>query len=220
MYKRAAVPGDGALHAEKGGALESESSHPMRPLAAAVGVSAFDVSRAAHVRRRVTFEVCKPGSGRRELAQGLGSRVETVRESSLGLCERGDVRSESPQALYEAHRHCTRSQEDTREAGDVMRRPAQDVDEGAESMRRRAQDREEPGRRPRDAGRVPLRGRKGEGRAFIGHGRGGRGPVRGSPGHFRAGRGHLVSRDRLSAAGPPHPRSIVQPRRVEMGVRG
>jgi hypothetical protein len=101
VSKRAAAPGEGALHDEKGGALESESSHDVRRLAAGVGLSAFDVSNAVDVRGRVTPDVCKPGSDRRELAQGPGSKVETVRESPPGLCLRGDVRSEPAQTVYE-----------------------------------------------------------------------------------------------------------------------
>ena len=101
MYKAATVPGDGALHVEKGGALESESSHDVSRLAPRVGPSAFDVSKAPDVRGRVTPDVCKPGSDRRELAQGVGSKVETVRESPPGLCLRGDVRSEPAQDVYE-----------------------------------------------------------------------------------------------------------------------
>jgi hypothetical protein len=50
VYKMAAVPGEGAPHDERGEALESESAHDVRPLAAAARVSAFDVSKAANVR--------------------------------------------------------------------------------------------------------------------------------------------------------------------------
>jgi hypothetical protein len=102
VYEMAAVPGDGALHADEGGALESESTHDVRPLAAAVGVSVFDVSKAANVQGRVSLDVCRSGSGMRELAQGLGPTVETMREAPPGLCLRGDVMSESPHALCEA----------------------------------------------------------------------------------------------------------------------